>query len=367
MILISTQCFPPASGGIETLMYSLSNALAMSGERVQVFADKYSSADSQLDSQQAYPVYRYGGLKAWRRRKKARELFLYSQEHRESQLFLITDSWKSLEHVDTRYFNKVLCLAHGTEFPEQATASKTARIKRSLEKANYIIANSDYTAKRLSDHVADQQKIRVIYPGITIGEEEPATDLKISEQCTLRAPVLITLARLERRKGQLSIICILSRLIEKYPDLLYVIAGEGSLRGELETAVQHLGLNKHVIFTGKLDGAYKSAWLRHSTLFVMPGSTVGQDVEGFGMAYIDAACFGIPSIACNVGGAPEAVLHRQTGLVIEPENADTLTQAIFELLDNRLYCKQLGENARERAKEFLWQNKCIEYLNLLRQ
>ena len=84
-------------------------------------------------------------------------------------------------------------------------------------------------------------------------------------------------------------------------------------------------------------------------------------------AYIDAAWFGIPSIACNVGGAPEAVLHRQTGLVIEPENADTLTQAIFELLDNRLYCEQLGENARERAKEFLWQNKCIEYLSLLRQ
>lgn len=367
MILVSTQCFPPASGGIEMLMHSLSNALATTGERVLVFADKYSSADSRLDSQQTYPVYRYGGLKAWRRRKKAREIFSYSQEHRESQLCLITDSWKSLEHVDTRYFNKVLCLAHGTEFPEQATGSKSARIKRSLNKASYIIANSGYTAKRLSLYIADQQKIRVIYPGITIGDEEPAADLKISEQCALRSPVLITLARLERRKGQLSTIRILPRLIEKYPDLLYVIAGEGSLRGELESTVQQLGLNKHVIFTGKLDGALKSAWLRHSTLFVMPGSKVGQDVEGFGMAYIDAACFGIPSIACNVGGASEAVLHRQTGLVIEPENADMLTQAIFELLDNSLYYKQLGENARERAKEFLWQNKCVEYLGLLKQ
>jgi len=365
MIVVSTQCFPPASGGIESLMHSLSNALATTGEQVTLFADKYSSADIVFDKQQIYPIRRYGGLKVFRRRKKARDVFLYSQL--ESKPTLITDSWKSLEHVDIRYFNKVLCLAHGTEFPEQAKASKAGRIRRSLDKASFIIANSDYTAKRLASYVGDFQKVRVIYPGISVDEEDPTVSQSVSEQCTPYKPVLITLARLELRKGQLSVIHALPILIKKYPDLLYVIAGEGSLRGTLESSIQQLGLNKHVIFTGQLDGPHKSAWLRHSTLFVMPGSKVGQDVEGFGMAYIDAACFGLPSIACNVGGAPEAVLHRQTGLICEPDNTDMLTQAIFELLDNRQYCKQLGENARERAKVFLWQNKSVEFLKLLNQ
>lgn len=124
-------------------------------------------------------------------------------------------------------------------------------------------------------------------------------------------------------------------------------------------------MQSHVLFTGRLEDPAKTAWLKNSTLFVMPGSLVGQDVEGFGLAYIEAALQGIPSIACNVGGAPEAVLHRQTGLVCKPEDNEKLALTTLELLGNRPYCHQLGMNARARASSFLWQNKCGEYLQLL--
>ncbi len=366
MILISTQCFPPVLGGIETLVHSLGVALAAAGEDVRVFADYNSAADSGFDQRQPFPVYRYSGLKPLRRRKKARGIFQSSMELKPGPLCLITDSWKSLEHVDTRNFPVVLCLSHGTEIPLQPSPLKAGRIRKAFIKATYIVANSNYTANRISPYVSKPDKIRVILPGISAPSEDQKTELAIRQKLSGHNPVLITIARLEQRKGQLSVINLLPALVEKFPTLLYVIAGEGSFRGVLEQVVENHRMRSHVLFTGRLEDPYKTAWLKNSTVFVMPGILIGQDVEGFGLAYIEAALQGVPSIACNVGGAPEAVLHRQTGLVCNPEDKEKLALNILALLDNRAYCNQLGMNARARASSFLWQNKCAEYLKLLR-
>ena len=366
MIFISTQCFPPEQGGIQSLVYSLCAALSASGENVRVFADARSASDSVFDHQQTFPALRYSGLKPLRRRKKAREIVRLSAEQGSTAVRLITDSWKSLEHMDTKNFSTVLCLAHGTEIPAQSSLLKSRRIRKALSKATYVVANSAYTANRITPYVKDSGKIRVILPGVSAPANDETADLSVRQTLSGHDPVLITMARLEQRKGQLSVIRLLPRLVERFPKLKYVIAGEGSFRNVLEQAVQNLHMQDHVLFTGNLKEPYKTAWLKNSSLFVMPGSMVGQDVEGFGLAYIDAALLGVPSIACNVGGAPEAVLHNQTGLVCESENPETLAQCILELTNNQSFCKQLGINARLRAHSFLWQTKSTEYLALLR-
>jgi len=363
MILISTQCFPPAQGGIETLMYALASTLAGAGEHVRVFADHHSSPEREFDKCQPFPVFRYAGIKPLRRRKKARDIFRASVEH--SSPALITDSWKSLELLDTRHCSTVICLAHGTEIPLQSNTSRANRVRNAYSRATYIVANSHYTAERVKPYAGDPGKIRVILPGITAPVDDPAMDEKIRQRLAGHDPVLITIARLEDRKGQKAVISILPVLLAEFPQLLYIIAGEGSGRKELEAAVESSGTQSHVVFTGAVSDPEKSAWLKASTLFIMPGRQAGQDVEGFGLAYIEAAMQGVPAIACKVGGAPEAVLHRQTGLVCKPDDNESLAQLTLELLRNRPYIRQLGMNARARARSLLWQNKYSEYQSLL--
>lgn len=365
MILISTQCFPPVLGGIETLVYSLSSALAATDEGICVFADYHTASDSEFDKRQTFPIYRYSGLKPLRRRKKASDIVQNSNSRGTQRFSLITDSWKSLEHVGTTNFSVVLCLAHGSEIPLQPSVLKALRIRKAFSKATYIVANSSYTANRIKPYVDNPEKIRVILPGISAPTEDQKTELAVRQKLSGHDPILITIARLEPRKGHMSVINLLPRLVEKFPTLLYVIAGEGSCRHILEKAAAHNGVTSHVLFIGRIEDPAKTAWLKSSTLFVMPGTQVGKDVEGFGLAYIEAALQGIPSVACNAGGAAEAVLHRQTGLVCKPDDNEKLVQTMLELLGNRPYCNQLGMNARARAGSFLWQKKYQEYLQIL--
>jgi phosphatidylinositol alpha-1,6-mannosyltransferase len=366
-IIISTQCFPPESGGIETLMYSLSLSLSAAGNEVLVYADHATDASNAFDKRQSFIIKRFSGIKPWRRRIKARDIYRLAQEYGAGKSVLITDSWKSLELVNTEHFARVLCLVHGTEIPLDPSRSKQDRIGKAFAKAGFIITNSAYTARRISPYVGQQQNIRVILPGIA----EPVTDglvnSAIREKLAGNEPVLITLARLEERKGHMDVIRILPDLVREFPSLLYIIAGEGSYKNALAQESARLGLQDHVLFTGTVGDPEKSAWLKNSTLFVMPGKMVGDDVEGFGLAYIEAAFHGVPAVASSAGGAPEAVLHENTGLVVPVNDSEKLLHAIQALLRNREHRLQLGENARLRAETFLWRNKCTEFEQLLDQ
>lgn len=353
-------------GGIEALMGSLGSALSASGQQIAVFADHdFADAEKNHDSRAAYPIYRYSGLKPWRRRKKARDILQFSNGQQNQPLKLISDTWKSLEHLDCRRFTKVLCLAHGTEIPLQPAPHKKRRIINALSKATCIIANSNYTADRLHPFVEDPGKIRMIPPGIDAPEIDEETDRRIARQLSNYQPVLITLARIEQRKGQHSIIKVLPRIIKNFPKLLYVVAGEGSCKQSLESLVRSTGLKNHVLFTGRLDGPEKTAYLKNSDLYIMPGSIVGEDVEGFGMAFIEAAILGIPAIASDAGGSREAVLDKKTGLICRAGDINNLEETLAGLLQNKSLIDLLGTNARKRATSFLWANKIKEYLELL--
>ena len=86
-------------------------------------------------------------------------------------------------------------------------------------------------------------------------------------------------------------------------------------------------------------------------------------IEGFGITYIEAALFGIPSIASNVGGTKEAVLHNNTGIIID--NLDELDITISNLIENKIKMKELSENAKKRAQSQLSWVKIIKDYNKL--
>jgi phosphatidylinositol alpha-1,6-mannosyltransferase len=366
VILISTQCFPPAIGGIESLIHNLASQLHNRGYEISVFADKTKQNDSSFDLKQPLNIQRFSGPKPIRRRCKARAIASTIKQKKCDAL--ITDSWKSLEHIRIPKNIKVFCLAHGTELPRHPSPRKRRRIKKSLLKSSTIISNSKYTTSQLTPFIGGERPITVIHPAINRPSRPKDNDMQnVRASISGRSPVLISVGRLESRKGFDTVINILPELIKEYPDLLYVLIGDGSLREKMSEVVQQSSLEHNVLFAGYLDEGILNAWIASSDLFLLPARQVKDDVEGFGIAYIEAAWFGLPAIAGNSGGASEAVIDCETGLVCNGESQASVLEGIRKLLGDTALRSQMGKKAQDRARSLLWENVIEDYVKLIEE
>lgn len=364
MILILTQCFPSRLGGVESLVSNLAISLGKS-EKVIVFADRqHFFYDSIFDNKYKDKILirRTGGLKFFRRRKKIKEIrpFIESKQVK----LIIADSWKSLE-LGIDYLNQknipVICLAHGNELLSKKI-KKIKRIKSTLNKVSSIIANSIYTKNLTESFNLTNTPVHYVYPG--------ALDLRNIEGTEIPnihgSPIIFTLARLEKRKGHLFIVRSVKKLLLDFPNIQYVIAGQGREKKKLQKLIFENQLEKNIKFVGSINDSQKKYLLSKADLMVMPtlDETDHSSIEGFGISYLEAAFFSIPSIASNIGGTPEAVLNNLTGKVIN--NIEHLYETIRELLIDKEKRKTLGQNAQKRAiNEFSWDKIIIKHLSII--
>ncbi len=363
MIYLSTQCFPPDLGGIQSYMFNVADELTRQGEAVVVFADALAGVDTrEFDRRQAFSVVRFGGLKPLRRRRKA---WAIARRMRREPGVLICDTWKSLEYVSVKDSMKILCLAHGMEFPSGASEKKRQRVCRAFAKAQHILANSHFTANRLNPFLPAGSTAEVFWPGIAAPRLAEAEHLAgVDRVLAGRGPVLLTVSRIEARKGHDKVIAALPGLLTEFPHLVYVIIGDGPDRARLQGLVERAGLESHVCFVGPQIEQQKSAWLARTDLFVMPSRAEGNSVEGFGLVYLEAAWFGLASLAGRIGGAGDAVLDGQTGLLCDSDSVESVTQALQRLLRDTGLRTRLGAAAEQRVKaRFMWP----EVIAMLRQ
>ena len=365
MYLLLTQCFPSRLGGIESLVSNL--ALSISKyNKVVVFADQYHLLyDTIYDNKYKDKILikRFSGIKYFRRRKKTKEIKFFIESTKVK--YIIADTWKSLE-LCIDFINKknitVMCLAHGNELLSN-NLNKKERIISTLNKVPLIVANSNYTATLVKQLIGNKNNISVVYPGANnLCSLKPDISLKIEGK-----PVLLTLARLEKRKGHALILEAIKKLKENFPNIKYLIAGEGNLKFELKKIVDKYNINLNVQFISNVNEHQKKQLFNHTSLMIMPtlDESYKRSIEGFGISYIEAAFFGIPSIVSNVGGTPEAVLHEKTGIVIDDQNQ--LFRVINDLLSNKDKLKQLGDRAKKRAeKSFKWDNVVNKYLSVFK-
>ena len=364
MIIILTQCYPPRIGGIENLVFNLSINLSKY-EKVLVLADQHNIFDEipfDRNFKENLIIRRFGGLKYFRKRNKFRELKKIIDL--QNIKAVISDSWKSIEYpISNLNNNKIpfICLVHGNEIIIK-NYKHQKRILNSFSKVNKIVSNSEFTKNLLQKVSPELKNIEVIHPGVS------SFDHIIEEKVNLidGSPTLLTLARLEKRKGHEFILQSINKLKDKYPNIRYIIAGEGEEKSKLKTLVQSLNISKNVIFIGSVNDGEKKFILNKTDLMIMPTIDESKQlsIEGFGITYIEAALFGIPSIASNVGGTIEAVLHNNTGIIID--NLDELEITISDLIEDKIKMKKLGENAKKRAQSQLsWTNIIKDYNKLI--
>ena len=177
------------------------------------------------------------------------------------------------------------------------------------------------------------------------------------------SPIITTLARVEKRKGHKFVINAIAKIKSKFPNVLYLVAGKGPYLDEIKKYVRMLSLEKNVMFLGWITEPEKSLILKNSDIFAMTPITSGESVEGFGMAFIDAAFHGIASIGSDNGGIKDAVIDGKTGILCKSNNQFDITNKLKELIKNEKLRKELGKNGKKFAEEkFSWDIKVIEYL-----
>ena len=364
MIAVLTQCFPSRVGGIESLMSNLSLCLSNKYE-VVVFADSYNFFQDAIYDNKVKNnllIRRTGGIKFFRRRKKIKELKPLLLSGKIS--CVIADSWKSLELCTGFLVRKnipTICLAHGNELLQQSS-SKNSKLFNVLNNTNVVVANSEYTLNLVKKIGLQKPILKKIHPGA-----ENLFEVKESEVKNINgSQIILTLARLEKRKGHLYIINCVEKLVDKFKNLQYLIAGEGPELTTLKTIVNKKKLNNNVVFLGKVNESQKKYIFKKTDVMVMPtiDESINKSIEGFGISYIEAALFGIPSIASNVGGTSEAVIHNKTGIILN--HIDELEQNLKEILLNDEKRIKLGQAAKQRAiDELQWDKIKEEYFSLI--
>jgi phosphatidyl-myo-inositol dimannoside synthase len=359
MYLIVTRAFPPELGGMQSLMWGLSKELSKNF-MIKVFAD-FNDNHKTFDEKASFSIERVGGPKLLRKYRKAYLIDEFSRDNKVEGI--IADHWKSLENLKTN--KKKYCLIHGKEINHPKGSSLNKRVNKVLNNVDKIIANSEYTKRLAIDNGVNQEKIKVINPGVNSVKELNKKSLqKVESLLKIKTPRLITVSRFDKRKNHEKVIMALRNLKQLYPDIVYICIGYGDEEKNLKKLVQELELSSQVMFFKDVSDDLKNSLLAKSDIFVMPSIIHKTSVEGFGIAYIEAAQYGIPSIGGKDGGAADAIDHNKTGLICDGNNLDDIYSSLNSLIENKKYL-EFGKNARDYVSKFQWEKILEEYKKIL--
>ncbi|MDF2696727.1 MAG: hypothetical protein K0S65_5110, partial [Labilithrix sp.] len=173
--------------------------------------------------------------------------------------------------------------------------------------------------------------------------------------------VVLTVSRLAPRKGHRTVLEAVARLAPRRPRLKFVFTGTShAMRAELARLAFDLGIGSRVVAAGFVPDAELPALYRLADVFALLATEAEDDVEGFGVALIEAAASGLPSIATRTGGVPEAVVHGETGLLVAPGDAAEAACAIERVLDDAGLARRLGDRGRKRVLHELGNARATE-------
>ena len=228
-----------------------------------------------------------------------------------------------------------------------------------------MVANSNFTKNLAIEIGVEEKRIVVINPGVDEVKEVSKKDLvKAEEFFKEKQQRLITVSRFDKRKNHEKVIMAVRNLKEIYPDIIYTCIGYGEEEENLKKLVIELELEDQVKFLKDIPNELKNALVAKSNVFIMPSIIHKKSVEGFGIAYVEAAQYGIPSIGGKDGGAADAIDNEKTGLICDGNNLDDIYSSINLMLENKKYL-ELGKNAKEFVNKFQWSKIIEEYKKIL--
>ena len=360
MYLIVTRSFPPEIGGMQSLMWGLTYSLSKH-DMVKVFAD-YHDEHNQHDRKVSFSIERVGGIKLIRKYRKAHLINEFIKNNNNIKC-IIADHWKSIERIKSN--KKKICLIHSKEINHKKGSFLNKKVLSVLNNVDHIVSNSQYTKDLAISLGVNEDKINVINPGVFPVKEIHKEKIKDAEKLfNNKSPRLITVSRFDKRKNHEKIIMALRNMKQIYPNIIYTCIGYGEEEENIKKLVNELDLRGQVIFLKDITDDFKNALVAQSNVFVMPSIIYKKSVEGFGIAYVEAAQYGIPSIGGKDGGASDAIKDKETGIICDGNDLEEIYSSIDLILKNNSY-SEFGKKAKEYATKFEWDNIIKEYLKIL--
>lgn len=255
------------------------------------------------------------------------------------------------------YFNKVLwgtpyfCYVHGEEISVSSTSRELSwMVRRVFSAADSLIANSENTRQLLlNDWQIQPERVKLLYPGVDTNRFRPS-----SRNENVRAKlgwgnrrVILTVGRLQKRKGHDHFILALRELRLQFPDLLYCIIGDGEEAPNLRTLINEHSMTELVQILGEVNDEQLVECYQQCDLFVLPNRAVGKDIEGFGMVLLEAQACGKPVLAGASGGTAETMCIPETGRVVSCDDPILLANAVGELLRDKDLLIEMGKRGRQ--------------------
>jgi len=216
------------------------------------------------------------------------------------------------------------------------------------------IAISNYIKQFLLEvETAKPNQIEVIHYGLAAPHLPESNHLRDQLGIAQDAPIIGSVCRLVEQKGLPYALDAMPTLMERYPDLHYVLVGDGILRLELEAQVQSLGIMDRVHFLGWQTDV--QTYMRQYDIFLAPSLW-----EGFGLVFLEAMAQARPIVATNISAIPEIVVDGHTGLLVPPQNTQAITEVLSKLLSNSQMAQTMGQAGRKRLDTDFSVQKMIE-------
>ena len=345
-VLVLTPDFPPMRGGIQVLAHRLVRHARRSRMRVVTLNCPQGEV---FDRREALDVRRTrsGG----RRHHRSAILALNGLALAEARRFRpdVVLSVHIVLSPAARMIRRAIGAPTAQYLHADEIRARPALASFAVRGADAVVAVSEHTRRLALGAGADPRRLHRIPAGVDI----PAS----SRAARPSRPTVLTVARLhDRYKGHDILVRAMPLIRARVPDAQWVVVGEGPLRPELERLVAEHGLDGHVRFTGEVSDAERNAWLDQAHVFAMPARLPDGGVggEGFGIVFLEANAHGLPVVAGNVGGALDAVVHGETGLLVDPGDHDAVASAIADLLLDPERATAIGRAGAARARTFAW-------------
>lgn len=356
-ILIISSEFPPQPGGIGNHAYNLAFYLSKNNYTVSVIADQraiVNAEENAFDSKLSFTVQRIP-LKRVRFLMYVHRVIKTMRAFKKADYVIATGKFSLWNVAFCSFFftRKTMAVIHGTEVNFQSAGLKRA-IDMSLKRFDLIVAVSEYT-KRLVAHI--EREVIVIPNGINLS----AWQAKNSNKASLNGqPVLTTVGRVSTRKGQLQVIKLLPELTMLYPNIHYHCIGIPTEANDFMHQARALGVDTKVTFHGAVDDIRLKAVLLASDVFVMLSteSNTG-DVEGFGIAILEANALGIPAIGSNNCGIEDAILDEKSGLLVSNGDIAEFKSALKSIMEHP---DQYKAGAIKWANRHSWDDIVARYI-----
>nr|HPM77762.1 glycosyltransferase family 4 protein [bacterium] len=250
---------------------------------------------------------------------------------------------------------------HGNEILREVDkgGARLLLVRLILRLAVRVVVNSTFMRDEIA-RLIDPRRIVIAPLGADSGTLDPAAEplQRLGGFDFFGREVLVTLGRIDPRKGHDMIVRALPTIVSKCPQALWVIVGEGEHRLRIEKMVNEAGLGEHVLFAGKVPDEQLSGILARADLFLLPNRRIGNNIEGFGIVFLEAGMFGVPAVGGRSGGAVDAIDDGVTGLLCDGENPDDVAAKALAILTDPELAESMRRKAKERAAQRTWARCC---------